>query len=387
MVLQQPEQPPLVRLQPQRPRGPERDEQRPPLLGRQRREVEHRRMDVGRPGDRRRVVQRRGGSLAQLPDRELALRPPGRPERRHGPRPGPEGLGAHPLDPGPLGEVGVDVVRADGVHLAVRPDPGEELTPGQVVDRLEDPVQPPVAQRVLDELAALGPVAEPERPVSERQVTPEQGGRAVGAVPRRVGGRPDPEVQPVEQHRDRGQAEVEVARLALQVALDPRPEAGQRRAELREAPVLRLRAPGAPVRMVAVLLAPGGIEAGRLQVPRRIGADPDLLPGRRDPEPLDALALLRGDGPALRVEIDEPAPPAAPRDAGHVVAHIDEARRAGRHLLGIGQRGTLREGSAATDNPAPALRFPGGRSEHVVGLASSGREVRLCRRTSAVLPR
>ena len=63
----------------------------------------------------------------------------------------------------------------------------------------------------------------------------------------------------------------------------------------------RLLAPG---RVVEVLLAPGVVDARRLDVAVRVRADPDLLPGRRDrraPDPLDHLAVGdRGRRPPRR---------------------------------------------------------------------------------------
>ena len=50
---------------------------------------------------------------------------------------------------------------------------------------------------------------------------------------------------------------------------------------------------GAPVRVIAVLLAAARVAAGRLQVAARIGADPDVGPRRRHRQPGDPLQLRR----------------------------------------------------------------------------------------------
>src|ERR1700733_7173161 len=56
--------------------------------------------------------------------------------------------------------------------------------------------------------------------------------------------------------------------------------------------ILALVADGAPIGGVAVLLAPALVAAGRLDVAARIGADPDVRPGRRDDQPGDAIEGL-----------------------------------------------------------------------------------------------
>jgi hypothetical protein len=60
--------------------------------------------------------------------------------------------------------------------------------------------------------------------------------------------------------------------------------------------------------VVEVLLAARRVDARGLDVPAVPGADPDVLPGRRDAEPadpLDDVGLL--DRIAVLVEIGEPA--------------------------------------------------------------------------------
>ena len=44
-----------------------------------------------------------------------------------------------------------------------------------------------------------------------------------------------------------------------------------------------------PIIVVAVLLATGGVDAGRLHMTARVGADPDVIPGGRDREIVDPL--------------------------------------------------------------------------------------------------
>src|SRR5437763_2919521 len=84
---------------------------------------------------------------------------------------------------------------------------------------------------------------------------------------------------------------------------------------------LLLVAPLAPALVVEVLLAPGGVESGGLQVAVGERADPHLLPGGRDPELVDPAQHLRVlDLAAAVVEVLESlsAPPAADSRPGAV---------------------------------------------------------------------
>jgi hypothetical protein len=69
--------------------------------------------------------------------------------------------------------------------------------------------------------------------------------------------------------------------------------------------------------VVAVLLAAGFIDAGRLDVTERVGADPYLLPGGRDRQLADpGQGFLVGDPLTARVAVGETAAVAAPLDPG-----------------------------------------------------------------------
>lgn len=70
-----------------------------------------------------------------------------------------------------------------------------------------------------------------------------------------------------------------------------------------------------PTLVVEVLLAVSGIEAGRLQVAEWIGADPDLLPGRRDRQLANTLERLLVIHPlAIGVAITEAVAGPKPSD-------------------------------------------------------------------------
>jgi hypothetical protein len=109
---------------------------------------------------------------------------------------------------------------------------------------------------------------------------------------------------------------------------DPRPKSGQRLGEFDQVLVFRLLPRLAVVDVVAILLAPLGVAAGGLNVSIRGGADPDVVPCRRDDERTYAL---KHDGvrdpPAPRIKIDEAfTRPPAP-DRRRIVAHIAQAGR------------------------------------------------------------
>ena len=99
--------------------------------------------------------------------------------------------------------------------------------------------------------------------------------------------------------------------------------ARQRRAELQHPVVLAAVPLFPPQIVVAVLTAARGVSAHGLDVAGRIGADPDVLPGRRDDERLDAGQGLRiPHRPSARAEVAEPsaAAPAPDIRGGRVAA-------------------------------------------------------------------
>src|SRR6266516_1954593 len=109
-----------------------------------------------------------------------------------------------------------------------------------------------------------------------------------------------------------------------QMPADHLAQPGKGGAELQHPVVLFLITPLAPHVVVAVLAPARRVRPGRLDVSRRIWADPHVLPGRRDhqgPDPGDRAPVAHR-GP-IRPQIPEatPAAPAPdPRDAG-IAAH------------------------------------------------------------------
>ncbi|MCY1230150.1 hypothetical protein D9M72_425510 [compost metagenome] len=114
--------------------------------------------------------------------------------------------------------------------------------------------------------------------------------------------------------------------VAAQVARDARPQAGQYAAEGRQPRVFVRIAQRAPLSVVDILLAAPRITPGRLQVPRRVRADPHFLVGRRNRQRSDACQ--RGGivhASAVGVDVGKVAALAAAPDARHTVIDITQS--------------------------------------------------------------
>jgi hypothetical protein len=137
----------------------------------------------------------------------------------------------------------------------------------------------------------------------------------VGVVLLGVVLRADPEVAAVEQPRRAGERALARHPLRAQVAPDAPAHLRQRAREDDHRVELLLVAARAPERVVEVLLTPGGVDAGGLDVAERIGADPDVLPRRRDRELADPLQHARlGDPAPVLLAVLEAAPAATADD-------------------------------------------------------------------------
>src|SRR5205807_4821419 len=131
----------------------------------------------------------------------------------------------------------------------------------------------------------------------------------------------DPRERGLQQPDHRGEDLLARQPGEAQVVLDPLADPREGGGEGEQAVVFRLVARLAPARVVAVLLAALRVPAGRLEMPARTGADPDVRPGGRDGERLDTVNLLRvAHRPALVIDVAETGrgPPAP--DARHHVA-------------------------------------------------------------------
>ena len=114
----------------------------------------------------------------------------------------------------------------------------------------------------------------------------------------------------------------------------------QRAREVDHRVELLLVAPLAPPVVVAVLLAPAGVDAGRLDVAHRVRADPDVLPGGRDDELGDPRQDLGVGRPGCRPRPGTRSPCRAGGggsrgravDSSQACHGLDRARRAAVNL-------------------------------------------------------
>ena len=110
-----------------------------------------------------------------------------------------------------------------------------------------------------------------------------------------------------------------------EVGVDAGAELRQRAAERGHAVVLVGVAGGAPVVVIAVLLAAARVAAHRLDVAAPARADPHVGPGRRDHQPADALQRgVVAHQVAVGIAIVEPAGRADAADARIVVVDVFE---------------------------------------------------------------
>jgi hypothetical protein len=127
----------------------------------------------------------------------------------------------------------------------------------------------------------------------------------------------DPEEAAIEQPQRARQHLPPAELLTAQVLADHLSQTRKSACEVEHLVELLLVAPRAPARVVEVLLASRGVDAGGLQMTIRVRADPDIGPGGRDRELADPREhFLVADPVTVRVQVLESsaAPPSA--DAG-----------------------------------------------------------------------
>ncbi len=263
----------------------------------------------GRP-----IAQRAGHVLDHLhhvaPRGRLALRRAERRQRRRGhhrPTPGAQILGRE-LFARRRAQVVVHVTGADALPLPILIVVLEQFVAGNVAALADDARQAAVAHVDGVLLAALADELEADGRPLDLHVLVAQRRQAVGAVGAGVLDVADANVGQLHQPQHRGQHLVARQTAAGQVGVDALAQPRQRRAELGQAVVLGLVAGGAPLRVVAVLLAPPRVAAGGLQVAVGARADPHLDPGGRDAQRLDAGHDTRPDRFAAGVQVGEALP-------------------------------------------------------------------------------
>src|SRR3954453_21862235 len=281
--------------------------------------VEHARIDVGRTADRRRVAEVVRDLLDRAPHRALAAGLGGRDLPRHGERhrtqhgraPGAEVLGREVVA-GRVLEVGVDVLRA---HVVPRPAAlvGEQLlaAAAAAAQPRHDRERAGVHDALHAPLAGLGGVVEDHHSaLLDPHVLLAHRGEPVGLVLDRGPLGADAEEPAVEQPHRAGQHALPRQPVArVEIRRHPLAQVRQRGREAHHVVEFLLVAPPPPVVVVAVLLAAGVIDAGRLEVPVRVRADPHVAPRGRDRQLADARERLGIADALVALVVGKAAPP------------------------------------------------------------------------------
>ena len=202
--------------------------------------------------------------------------------------------------------------------------------------------------------------------------------RAEALVGLGVGVVPHAHMAEIEHPDDGGEDRVARQRAAREIGLDTLAQTGQRAAEIGTTLIFVRLLPGPEGGVIAILLAPLLVQAGRLDVAERIGAEPafDISGRERDRvQPVDLGAI--GDALALGLEIRPFVADLAARDAGAGLLDIDEV--AGGDVAGgeVGRGGGWVQRDRA---PGGARQREGrpvvpGQAAAGVGLAPIGRNV------------
>jgi hypothetical protein len=198
---------------------------------------------------------------------------------------------------------------------------GEQLAPAPAaaLERLDDLADAVVDHALVTPLPALGGIVEDHRAVpADRHVLLAHRREPVRRVLDRVLLGADPEEAALEQPHGGGQdAPAVELRAVPEVPLDLPAQPRERLREADHVAELLQVAPLAPVVVVAVLLAPGGVRPRRLEVAAGVRADPDVLPRGRDRELGDAGERLRLVDPLpVVVDVREAAAAADAPDPG-----------------------------------------------------------------------
>ena len=229
----------------------------------------------------------------------------------------------------------------------------EQLVAGDVAAGLDQPRQPPVADRQLLLLAALADEREPDLGTVEGDVLVADRRKPVGAVLSRVRGVADADQRLVEQADAQREHAFAAEAGCAQVRLDAGAEARQHLPEADHPAELDPVAVGRPVGVIAVLLAAPRVAARRLEVPVGSRADPDVLPGRGEHQRLDAGADgVRHQFP-IRLPVREPRPAPRARDAGAGVVDVAEGVGQVGHDRAEGPRGTAGRAAGSPEATRP----------------------------------
>ena len=282
------------------------------------------------PAHRPGVAEQLGGVVDRCqPRRRRVLIPPnlvaeGGGHRRRG-APGAEVLGGERLA-GHLTQIVVDIGGVDGTGTPVVRLVGEQTLPAGVATLPHQIGESAVTDGDVVVLSTLGDEAEGQPRPDHLDVSPLQGGEAVGAVGAGI---------PLVAHADqRGVQQANGQRgnpslgqpAVRQVVGDGASQTGQPTPERLQAVELRLALQPDPLRVVHVLLASGVVPPRRLDVTVAPPADPHVGPRRGHRQGGDALLVRSGRTPRVAGDIAKSASGPHPAEAGLGVGHIAEFR-------------------------------------------------------------
>ena len=221
---------------------------------------------------------------------------------------------------------------------------------------------------------------------------PQHRREAEGAVVLRVCLAADPEKAQVEKPYRAGEHALATKTLAGKAPVRVRPQRPEGPGEIEHALELLTIAPAAPGVMVEVLPPAGRVGAGCLEVPERVGADPDVRPRRRDRQRADPFELgpIADQAPIVPAVLETPAAAAA-RDSRLRAIATAQARHcfrriprlpAWRNSLSQSLGGHFEVGDEVCECPtAPAGRAKCERASHGLGHVAS----RLTRREAVAI--
>ena len=207
----------------------------------------------------------------------------------------------------------------------------QKLLARQFLAGANDPRHPPVTSGERPLLAALAGEVEANFSALDRDMLASEGREPVALIGSRIFVIADTDQRRLQKAHDRRQNLLARQAAQAHVLGNLGPDHRQRGGELQQVLVFRLLPRLAIFGVILVLLAPFGVAAGRLDVPVRRRADPDVRPGRRNDKGAYAVQRIGiRDPPAPRIQIDEaPARSSAP-DRRTVIGHVAQAGR-GRH--------------------------------------------------------
>ena len=209
--------------------------------------------------------------------------------------------------------------------LAVVADILKKFVARQIAAVLDDTGEPAVVDVGFVALAALAAKADVDTAAVDRDMAIAQRGQAEALVRLGVFGVADADKRHFHQANDRRQNLFARQTAAPQIGFDTGADQRQDASERQKLCVFRLVAHLAPARMVAVLLAPARVAAGRLQMTVRVGANPHLGPGRRNSQRPDAPQYVDvADQCAVGTAVVEPVLRGVARNAGRGVADITQ---------------------------------------------------------------